>query len=734
MQKKHIKEIFGVQNGIRFRLILLILILLMLPFHSAFAKHVLPVFSGYWYKGVDGWSIDACTKFTATYIDRFPVSEQELARQLLQNVPERSDCEWQDVQINYKYSTAPLDFVGDNADWAEISQNPNSPTGVNWRRDCVNNDSGGSSVVYDYVSTSVFPSYICPLGSRESLDLTDQRVGCSTEPTACNADIVGRDLSSIPIQAAGHVGLVQQGFPGSVLEVLKDPQEGIFLNSLSDFKNQAGGSYWGEKFDLPLATIDIWTALDIFNTGMDQVGLPFKYTAGWDWHPGEPGTNAVYDQGSQEWVNILTTTEAKFRCDSFVYYAYLAGANLHIVPDFSLSVVPRTLFDSFLSFRDSSEDMGVQVAGVQNANPEVQNLEILLAGELSDLAALDKSSYTYVKNPYIPRLEKINTLWALAKKHQNNNTKFTYILDCLETLKPIQLAEEFINNYHSQVDVNNKVHLLFTLEGLINDNAADQQIIIKDHVKEVTSIQQFFKELLSTATERKILRVLVQLYPNIVPPDQAEADITAALNRPMAQSSDPLFTEGEEMTHQLWLAFSSEKQQAIKIPALLNKARSSGNKQLFASKLCSILKNISPDAISEKSRRSLSKYLLDNQAMLIDTPIFRTQKDIASCNWLSAYATLMVHGDKSQKDSFILNYIRHQSDDRLQAKLLNQLHGKQYSLMSKGDREYYKAKFQTHVKNPNISRADRDIYMRAAIDRHTAGRRAEKTVTPQVPP
>lgn len=139
-------------------------------------------------------------------------------------------------------------------------------------------------------------------------------------------DVVGRDLNVWGAGGLGHVGI----WDGSrVLEVL-DKSPVIQKNSLSNFKNESS-SYWGAKYGKG------YSHYRIVSNGWKQRDYNPEYTI-----------TALYREGKWGYENgRYTKIRAKFRCDTFVNYAYKSVTNSNLVTFFT----PRNLYKSFPSSR-----------------------------------------------------------------------------------------------------------------------------------------------------------------------------------------------------------------------------------------------------------------------------------------------------------------------------------------------------------------------------------------------
>ncbi len=147
-------------------------------------------------------------------------------------------------------------------------------------------------------------------------------------------DIVGRDGSwSNPF---GHVG-IWDSWNKKVLEVMP-PEKGkdvIRMTSLSVFKNE--GTYWGAKYGKGRRHYKVISA------GLKQGKFNPQYTTTTYWREGGYKRQCVKRSWGKckkyEWKKI----NAKFRCDTFVAYAYSKGIGTRLV---NYTITPGKVYNS----------------------------------------------------------------------------------------------------------------------------------------------------------------------------------------------------------------------------------------------------------------------------------------------------------------------------------------------------------------------------------------------------
>lgn len=691
---------------------------LVISLATARAEHALPVFSGYWYTNASIKHRDGCGNAIYNYTNRFQGDPKLVVQQILGDPPPKNECQWSDIERNSAYPLiTPNDFGGNFLDWKEITKNPNAPVIANWGRSCI--DKKGL-VIYK-LGILISPSYICPPDTKQGYETTSNGSsiqGCWTQNRICTGDIAGRNLNVPVLGIFGHVGLGTFDHH-SIIEVLSKP-EGIFVNDLNKFQHIDNTPYWGEKYDLqdypPLTNLQ---AEHIWRTCFEQTAYGFDYTQGWDWQPGHNEEQQIYNQPNRTWETIQIKTNAKFRCDSFIYYCYLAAENLHIFPEFTPPLLPRDLFNAFSTCRDPE---GI-LCGKDNkltSTPSVAkptSLQLIFSSPTIDIQSADYNVQVFVKDEHIPRSVKLNQLWSLALKHQDNPTKFNYLIDSLDYLKPIELTPEVIQTFQNQKNIDNQRHLLSMI---INSTHMQQQgrlIRTTDQSSNIIMIQNFVRNLLYQSKNEIILKHAIQMYPSIVTPEQARYDIDKAFAREdVKKLVKPLLSDNEKMFVILQLAFANKNQQKMYLPALIEKNTSS---ELFNHYLCFMINDMSPNEIDETVRGEIAHQLeLKKSSLIKPLSLSQLVTKIPICDWLSAYATI-INRTKEEKKQFLYNYvrnIRNEPDIFKQADLIEGLERKLIKFMPHEDVIYYRARFYEGLKTLDSNDENFDGKRRALED------------------
>ena len=652
--------------------------LIFSPF--ALAAQFLPSFTGYWYTAARYRDQDACYQSAYDYRQLASYSAKDYAAWVLREVPKHPDCQWGEAFFKGEDFARPYDFMGANQDWQSILQQSTAVTGQVWQRLCL----AAKERIIDSRRVTIWPKYACPTGTHFYQGM--QRPLCTDEETSCAADMVARDLLEPKILAnTGYVGLtlVSHGL-ASVLAAKAYP-DAILEQALTEFKLAA--PFWGEKYGL--AQKPQLTALEannIIQAIKNQQDLGFNYTLGWQWYSGFRALHLVYDEESQQWRQIYgIKVKPLFRNDSLLYYSYLKGAAIKLLPGgFQVGVLPVNLYQAFLYPRFTSKahsSLGIK----PNAYDESMN----------ETAGLD--------DPAVPRLEKLSTLLTRSKQQQNSPIIFEYLIDTLFELKPIELTDALIALYHQQTLIENKYRLLARLDELallIADEPDDQRNL---DIPKVLAIQHLYDAILKVETIPQLLKMAMQKYPVITKPDKAKMMIDLAFQRIEQERLKIFFTTAELTSLRLQLAFATKDTQARDVPLLITTPEDSGKLPYL---LCAWLQTMPSDEVNTALKPSLKNYLGKHQAQIIDTRDL--QAPMPTCNWLSAYATVSVEQEK-EKAAFMLNTIRRTESPLLQARYLSQQPIAILSELPPMELQHYQQYFHRRLTDPSLSDADRQL-------------------------
>jgi len=514
----------------------------------------LPVFGGFWYTWTGDYQYtDPCGLVICNYIDQ-TFNPKALAERLLPPVPQRY-CTWGDVQAHEEsVGTPEFVFMFDLNDWQYIFSDPSQPHTINWKRACIDKE----QQVRDIKNVYIFPKYICPS------DTTYHNFKCSTKPTACKGDVVGRDLNSPPFWTLGHVGITISNT--TVMEVLWEKVV-LQFNDITDFKNRT--KYWGDKYYLPQKP-------DLTDKEAEQISLAGKKQANYDpeytwtpyWHPGSDTFLYIYNMN--EWQKIYGMTRALFRCDSFVYYCYLAGANVKIV-DFDSTTAPMHIYYAFAKQRPN--DVQFNYSLTDNHTTAI-SLNSLINEDKLNIEQLDRTSEYFINSSEHSREKKIHTLWTLAIQQQSTE-KFAYLMDAIAILKPLELIPHFIANFKQQTHVDNQLKIIRVISRIMQQ-LEQPKTLSSTQVNYIEQAQAFFTKLLETSMDAELVREVIICYPLIMPPKVAYENLPDAYLRQQklasAQPGSIRVTKKDWYKQQLRLAFSTQIMQEKLLIKLLEDA------------------------------------------------------------------------------------------------------------------------------------------------------------------
>lgn len=314
----------------------------MLSSFSACAnEYPLPFFSGEWYieksnyfeskKNFVEINYNACSIREYSYLFKSYTSDQ-LVRNLIGKLPTEDNCVWK-VTNNYESEYAPQTYPTD--DWHKLD---NQIKSIEYTLGCQNNNN--EILRYDYITVS--PIYLCPEGSRVGYD-GERGEHCLEQAPLCQADLVGRDLATEwkwP-RGLGHVGIAS--WDGNVIEVLNKPSDIITFTPINEFANIPNTEFWGAKHGYhkidELSDID---STKITDAGIYQMAFNPVYTYLAEYVEGAMVPKTFYDFFKKEKNRHVVAQQAAFRCDTFVQYSYLKGANIRI-----WELVPHFMFNAF---------------------------------------------------------------------------------------------------------------------------------------------------------------------------------------------------------------------------------------------------------------------------------------------------------------------------------------------------------------------------------------------------
>jgi len=291
-----------------------------------------------------------------------------------------------------------------------------------------------------------------------------------------------------------------------------------------------------------------------------------------------------------------------------------------------------------------------------------------------DTTAIDNKIIEFLEDESIPRPDKIYALWNLASQFQLGTDKGIYLLDYLETLRPIELTKEFIDTFSSGIANPGKIRLLRLLHSslLIANLAKQTPEQLQFIVEQSEAIQKFFTTQVASIEDKEVFREALMLYPSVVPAEEA-----ASVIREISSTHSDKISEQDIMALSLQVAFASDETQAKFLPPLLDSLQQPQNdspklaeQDFFNEQLYSILKDENAITfVSDKVRPQLVDYLNKQEPKLSFEDASVPFEVISNYNnWVNAYATVVSKTD-SERAEFIANAIA-VSDDPIRQSVL----------------------------------------------------------------
>lgn len=603
--------------------------LIFVFFSSSYASHVAPVFSGYWYTDAAYVNQDNCEKDVYRYKNRIKGSAQFVASKLLADLPKHKRCIWRGVHRLYVLNDGPpKDFVGNDKDWLVIEKNASLQRPEVWGRECIS--STGNLEFSETIA--ITPQYICPAGSAFGFE--QDNIGCESPPPSCPSDVVARDLNVALLNKLGHIALVayagvnNDAHHTGIIEVLNQPDV-VHFDLLDSFEKKS--KYWGERYGLPNhERLSDEQGLAIVDAAFSQSICRPKYTYFFDYVP-------CNQNGRQ----------AKFRCDSFVYYSYLKGAGIKIYSDGDSKYPEMMFYDHFLYWRfqpvmQKKVASNLVAGALSNSYLQKQKIKIVLSQKAVDLSSLDSVVREFLKSQDLHRLDKINFLWGLASKNKNNAFKYNYLMDALSSLRPVEITNTLIHQFQSEKNISRQLKIMDVLLDAASVLFSNQKLSFR-YENSILRIRNFYKNLLLKSKNEDILEAAIFADAKSGVPDQAFYQIQQAILRPDISNSfrkrisaDPVFYDAE-----IELILSSRSLQVGQLSLLLNLIDSLDGdlKSKVNLSLIMQLMNTDPGRIANSVRSSLLAHL---RAI---TPIFHSDqmpsyKDAIYYQWLHAFAVV----------------------------------------------------------------------------------------------
>lgn len=273
---------------------------------------------------------------------------------------------------------------------------------------------------------------------------------------------------------------------------------------------------------------------------------------------------------------------------------------------------------------------------------------------LIDDKNLDKHVLDFLKDKKISRSEKISTILTLLDKVGLDSTKGAYFIDVLDSLKPIEIADQLINKFQSDNISNNTKNAIMRV--LANSYGLDPAKVSGDIAKLIAqnsiSIQDFFSQQIQNPTNKEVFKQAIMLYPSV-----SSAEEAVILDNALNKHQDLLSIQ-EGLNIRLDSALATQQVQENNLPQLLNDMQKDmvkpEIKQEFNNRLFGLLKDPSAEAVvSDTTKPSVAKYIETQEPVLNTTNVeFNALNNYHA--WLESYAAMS--SNKDQQQAFIADY------------------------------------------------------------------------------
>ncbi len=511
----------------------------------------LPPFSGLWfagsYKVVEGSQYEtACEETIAEYIfDN--VSDDPVKAAILYKKNELYDrfgkfpdsCSTNAVEKFYTFIPETFPITGDSYDvvaiWEIITSDPSNPVVTNVEVECKMDDSIFREKVY------VDPHYDnCEHGSCYDI---------------CYGDILARSLNVAGFESLGHTGIgdltvfnAESNENYRVLEFQKDEttwEGGVHTPYLKIF--QAEATYWGSRFGRPsLSEPPVLTKKEgekIIEYANSQRFSCHEYTLTRDWYPASQKATSVYDSTTKKWIHQTAEQCGKFRCDTFVTYAYLQGANILIPPGPTGEYTPYPIetYESLPYIRpaslesDASLDEINSLHYIEGWQEHINSLSYEDAfNEMIELyldaPQTQRDGYAYLLLLVFERLSQDNNfspkqradmIWTYIMSYKNEPDLLNVFIDAINN--NVFDSIEYISKATSLISEQNHPGLHLHTLSLITNIYAHQLVGMEDErsLKNVKIIQDFFKKQLKTQ-DGILLKQTINYSSQVLPYDELE--------------------------------------------------------------------------------------------------------------------------------------------------------------------------------------------------------------------
>lgn len=583
-------------------------ILISFNLTSVHAEKVLPVFTNKWYGsykddkngGVVPAGADNCERYNWQY----PIlSDKSAVLSFLHaSLPYQGPCVWQPLQFDHygdRYEDPlnyPHDFPTSLYDYEAVKKNAQIET---WSARCMASD--GRQLASTWVV--IFPNFICPNGSRVTMQ--NGARFCSTTPTVCLADVVGRDLSVPGFGFLGHVGLThfdQSENPNRVMEVLNDNTVIHLDNTLASFEHVKDATYWGERYEIDShPNLTMHEGYSILMQGDNQKKFDPEYTLTSSWQAGSYGAALLYDAKHNSLVKNTVFTRAKFRCDTFVNYCVNSALGTAIPS--SKILMPTKTFRTFVKERKDVPPQNLLNPKMASQLPRVPSTESFIPKVDKNILAID----TLVQNQKLTQIEKMHMLLNQLKS-THNTVQYGYIADTLAGLSNASILPQLTNLYLKENNDENKMRLLATVVASVKIKQTTNMLTSLDK-ENLIKAQAFIKQVLATEVKPQALHQAIDQVFSLLPMDkEIYTLITDAITRLQHIDKSNLSIEHQWILN--WsMAFANKEMQHWLLPQLFNKKLTDKENEIRKETLSFILKQLAAENIDDSMKDKIKLFL-----------------------------------------------------------------------------------------------------------------------------
>ncbi len=328
--------------------------------------------------------------------------------------------------------------------------------------------------------------------------------------------------------------------------------------------------------------------------------------------------------------------------------------------------VKKTQSENSTFVENSSHQLNEKIAAIQNS---LKNFD----PNQDNITEIDNQIVDFLEDKDIPRIDKIDALWDVATNLKIDSDKGAYLLDYLETLQPIELTNEFINSFSSDISNVRKIQLMHLMRSNLGIENPEQQTPeqLQFIAEQSERIQELFTNQVQSSEDADIFREALLLYPSVVSAEEAVSVIRNVLS-----SGNDKISEQEIMSLSVEVAFASHETQTNFLPSLLDSLPSqdlslSPIQQHFNEQLYAVLQDKNAGQfINPDMKPRIADYLKTQEPKLsIENTTISTEQITGYYNWVEAYASVS-SSNEFDKAEIITKAITNADDPIRQASIL----------------------------------------------------------------